>query len=129
MKTLRQVHLYLGCLFAPLMIYFSLSGVWQVFRLNDLPKDEPPSALHSLLHELSKPHKSSTLPGLDPKTDHSTAFNGLTLLMGLGLIITASIGIVLAVKCSRSPKLVLACLVAGVALPIVFLFLRTSIPI
>jgi hypothetical protein len=124
MKALRQLHLYLGCIFAPLIIYFCLSGTWQLLRLNDIPKNEPPSAVHSVLHELSKPHTTSTLPSSNPKTEASVAFTGIALLMGLGMIATASIGIALAVRYGRSPKLVWLCLGAGVTVPLILLFLH-----
>jgi len=124
MKALRQIHLYLGCLFAPLIIYFSMSGAWQVFRLNDIPKNESPTAIRSLFHELSKPHKSSTLPGQDPKTGRSTVFNWIAFSMALGLISTTMIGLLLAFRYNRSTRLVWFCLLGGILLPILFLFLR-----
>ena len=122
MRTLRQIHLYMGCIFAPLIIYFSLSGAWQVFRLNDIPKNEPPSLLNHYLHELSKPHTNSTLPGSNPKSHHSQTFMGITLIMGLGLTLTTFMGIILALKSSRSPRIVVLCIGLGVALPISLLF-------
>jgi len=124
MKTLRQLHLYLGCIFAPLIIYFSISGAWQVFRFNDVPKDQPSSAVRAFFHELSKPHTNSTLPGLNPKTDHSIVFNGIAVLMSAGMIITASIGLLLAFKYTRSPRTVWFCVIGGIVLPIVLLFIR-----
>jgi hypothetical protein len=124
MKNLRQLHLYLGCIFAPLIIYFSLSGAWQTFRFNDVPKDEPPTVLHSVLHELSKPHTSSTLPGANPKTDQSLAFSWVALFMGLGMITTAVLGIVIALR-GRAPKVALLCLGAGTAIPILLLLLKS----
>lgn len=30
MKKLRSIHLYLGCIFAPLLLFFAVSGIWQV---------------------------------------------------------------------------------------------------
>lgn len=124
MKSLRQIHTYLGCLFAPLILYFSLSGAWQVFRLNNLPKDEPATAVQSLLHEISKPHTSATLPGANPKTDSSLAFKCLSLGLGLGLAATTLIGITLALRTPRSKSLTLVCLGAGILLPLLFLLVH-----
>ncbi len=124
MKNLRLVHLYLGCVFAPLIIYFSLSGAWQIFRLNDLPKDSPPTAIQSFFHELSKPHKSSTLPTYDSKTEHSQAFNWIALFMSVGLIFTTLIGLILAFRFSKSPRFLLFCVGLGLLLPIALLFLK-----
>jgi hypothetical protein len=122
MKTLRQLHLYLGSLFAPLIFYFCLSGAWQVFRWNDVPKDSP-SAMHSVLHELSNPHTHSTLPGRNPKIAHSTFFDIAATASALGMILTALLGVVLAVRFARQPSLVYLCLGTGLFLPLVFLLL------
>jgi hypothetical protein len=126
MKTLRQVHLYLGCLFAPLMIYFALSGAWQVFRLNDLPEEDggTPSALRTFLHSLSNPHTHSTMPGLSSKVAHSVAFDWMAVATSIGIIATAGIGLALAWKYTRSPKLVLLAIGAGLVLPFAFLALH-----
>ena len=33
MNFLRRIHLYLGCFFAPMLVFFSISGIWQVYGL------------------------------------------------------------------------------------------------
>ena len=40
MKTLRTLHLYLGCIFAPILIFFAVSGLWQTmgWTLDDVPQ-------------------------------------------------------------------------------------------
>jgi CDP-diglyceride synthetase len=124
MKTLRQVHLYLGCLFAPMIIYFALSGAWQVYRFNNVPKTEPASGLRSFFHELSKPHTDSTLPGKDPKGSRSGAFNIIALLMALGLIVTTSLGLTLAFRFGKNQNLVWLAVTVGVALPLLLLFIK-----
>ena len=121
MKNLRQLHLYLGCVFAPLIIYFSLSGAWQVFRWNNVPKDEV-SATRSFLHELSQPHTHSTLPGRDPKTQKSVLFNYAAAGMGLGMGVTSIFGILIALRYTKQRRLVLFCLIAGLLVPICLLF-------
>ena len=30
MQKLRNLHLYLGCMFAPLLLFFAVSGIWQM---------------------------------------------------------------------------------------------------
>jgi hypothetical protein len=122
MKTLRQIHLYLGCIFAPLIIYFCLSGVWQVFRYNDVPKEGEVSGLRTVLHELSKPHTNSTLPGNNPKEAKSSFFSLVAAAMGIGIIITALLGIVLALQFSKRVPMVFLCLGLGTFVPILFLF-------
>ena len=31
MKRLRAIHLYLSCVFAPLLLFFAISGIWQTW--------------------------------------------------------------------------------------------------
>src|SRR4051812_48057516 len=114
MKNIRQLHLYLGCLFAPLIIYFSVSGMWQVFRFNDLPEESAPTTLQVMLHEASKPHTHSTLPGRKPKDESvAKAFNWIAVAMAIGMTLTSLLGIVLAIRFSRRPALPIACILAG----------------
>ncbi|MBI3558192.1 MAG: hypothetical protein HY074_18150, partial [Deltaproteobacteria bacterium] len=83
MRSLRQIHLYLGCIFAPLLIYFSISGAWQTFRFNDVPKgpDGEKATLRLALRALSNPHRNSTLPGYSAKTSQSVSFSAAAALM------------------------------------------------
>jgi len=124
MRNLRRLHLYLGCLFAPLLIYFALSGCWQLFRLNDLPKKDPATRVQTVLHEWSKPHTNSTAPGNSPKEARSALFNGFALLMGLGLSTTSILGVIMALQMTRQRKLVIGCLLGGVTIPLVLLLLK-----
>jgi hypothetical protein len=43
MLKLRLVHFYLGPFFAPLILFFALSGVLQVFKLHEAYRDVPGS--------------------------------------------------------------------------------------
>jgi hypothetical protein len=45
MSFLRIVHLYLSCFFAPLLILFLLSGLWQTYGLEHVEAAERPSLL------------------------------------------------------------------------------------
>jgi hypothetical protein len=116
MKTLRTAHLYLGCLFAPLIIYFCLSGAWQLFRFNDVPKDEP-APVRAVLHALSSPHTNSTAPFRSPKTSHSTLFSVASLFAALGMIATAVLGVLLAFQLPARRRAALLCLLAGLLVP------------
>ena len=123
MKQLRQIHLYLGCVFAPLLIYFALSGLWQLYRLNDIPKGETPTAIQSLLHDASNPHTHSAFPGKNPRESHSQIFDIYSTFMALGIVLTTLIGVFLALRFARNAVLVWGCLILGTALPIVTLLL------
>ena len=116
------MHLYLGCIFAPLLMYFAVSGAWQLYRFNNVPKGEI-APVRSFLHEVSNPHTHSTLPGGDPKTEKSPAFNLFSLFMAIGITATSVLGVIIALKSSRR-RPVLICLILGVAIPIAALFLK-----
>jgi hypothetical protein len=40
MQKLRSVHLYLGCLFAPMLLFFAISGIWQTYILGKTAKED-----------------------------------------------------------------------------------------
>lgn len=122
MQLVRQWHLYLSCLFSPVLIYFSLSGAWQTFRFNDIPRDSTPTKWQRLFHELSKPHKEGTPPGYDTKKVHSDWFNAFSLSMGLGIAATSLLGILLALQMTRRRAVALVLLVVGTVVPVVFLY-------
>ncbi len=118
MKTLRQIHLYLGCVFAPVLIFFAVSGAWQLFGLHRATKDgsyEPPRALVLL----SDVHQFQHLP--PSKVESGTPLRYFILLASAGLVMTTLLGIVMAFRFTRSKGSVLACLIAGVAIPVLFL--------
>ena len=33
MKKLRILHVYLGCVFAPMLLFFAISGIWQTLGI------------------------------------------------------------------------------------------------
>ncbi|MGZ3655380.1 MAG: hypothetical protein ACXVB9_12815 [Bdellovibrionota bacterium] len=119
---MRTLHLSLGCLFAPLIIYFCLSGAWQVFGLNDVPK-EAPTQTRVLLHAISNPHTHSTAPGRNPKTAESLLFSVAAALAAVGMIVTSLIGIALALQLNRKRRIVLACLALGILVPAALLYI------
>jgi hypothetical protein len=125
MKNLRQLHVYLGCFFAPLLIYFTLSGSWQVFRLHDLPKNQPGTASQRFLHAFSNPHRDATLPWHDPKTETSVLFEIFAAAAALGFFALSVMGLQMAVQVKSRRKKVWLCLFAGTVIPIIFLFFHT----
>jgi len=106
-KDLRRVHLYLGSFFAPMLLFFALSGVWQEFGLQKYG---------GWIRYLSAIHTGSRLKS-EAHHPSSLFLQGFTVLMGASLIVTIILGLVLAFKYGRS-KVTLACLAAGVLLPL-----------
>ena len=122
MKTIRQLHLYLGTFCAPLILYFCLSGAWQVFSLHDIPKGEPGTASQRVLHALSMPHTHSTPPGGNPRADHSRFFDVAACATALVMIASALLGLVLSYRFTKRPLVVTLILGVGVAIPLLLLW-------
>lgn len=111
MKKLRALHLYLGCLFAPLLVFFAISGLWQTL------------GYHSpLLSRLSTIHTSHQLK------DGSSLSGGvlmlLVVLMAVSFVFTTLLGVVLAVRQGGSRRAAYGCLVLGAVGPAVLVLLR-----
>ena len=117
---LRDLHLYLGCLFAPALIFFAVSGAWQIYRLNDSAKDGSYTAPQPV-RVLSAIHTGQHLPGA--KALAYTPLHTFALLAAIGLIVTTTLGIVMAFRYGRSGRAALLCLICGVAIPTAILLI------
>lgn len=114
MKLLRTLHLFLSCLFAPILIFFAVTGSWQLFNWHESTRDKtyiaPPA-----LAALSFVHKDAHLPGTPGR--QPTPLRYFMLAAAVGLVATAAIGIVMAYRFSRRPMVATICLLAGIVLP------------
>lgn len=120
MKFLRTLHLYLSCLFAPILIFFSVTGSWQLFNWHESKKDKTYTA-PAALGALSFVHKDAHLPGTPGR--QPTPLRYFMLAAAAGLVATAGIGVVMAYRFSRRPIAATICLFAGVAFPAVLLWI------
>ena len=119
MRKLRKLHLYVGCLFAPALAFFIVSGTWQTFHLNDIKKDgsyKPPAWMTAL----SDVHIQQRAAGT-PK-HASQAFRIFVLAMAGFLLVTTSVGILMALQAASSPWVVWSCLLAGIILPVLLIW-------
>lgn len=118
---LRRLHLWLGCLFAPLLIYFCLSGAWQTLGWDNGKSED---GWQRSLHHLSNPHTSQTWPeGSAKKGQSSEAFRYFAAAMALGISLTGLLGIQMAYKSIRPWWKVSLILAAGILLPLGMLWL------
>ncbi len=109
MKSLRQLHLYLGCFFAPLVAF---TGILQTYRLHEAPKNQPPPP--AWIRSLAMVHKDQHLARNEP----ATAMKLLTVAMAGALTLTMILGVVMAFKFGRSRLAVIGCLVLGTVIPV-----------
>ena len=119
MTTLRKLHLYLGCIFAPALIFLSCTGALQLYDLHESRKDGSYIA-PKMLQSFGQVHKHQNLPGDARGSGGSMKI--FMLAAAVGLVFTTVLGIVMAFRVSRGAGPVLACLAAGIVLPLALLF-------
>ena len=112
MRQLRTVHLYLGCIFGPLLLYFAISGIWQTLKLHLVTDGSEALAV------LSTIHTSRGLKSAGASTLSSPLLETYVVAMAVGLIITAILGIVMAIRFGRSLRAVYLSLAVGTLLPL-----------
>jgi len=111
MQKLRSIHLYLGCVFAPLLVFFAVSGVWQTVGFKS-----------ELLLRLSTIHTADTLK--DGNELGSVPLRVFVILMAVSFVITTVLGVVMALRFGQSRKVALYCLASGALVPTVLVLLR-----
>src|SRR3982074_3618784 len=95
MRFLRTLHLYLGCLFAPILIFFAVTGSWQLFNYHQSKKDGSYTAPRALA-VLSAVHKDAHIP---PTPDRSpTPLRYFMLMAAIGLVTTPMLGVIIAYR-------------------------------
>ncbi|MCH8967862.1 MAG: hypothetical protein IIA66_01945 [Planctomycetes bacterium] len=125
-RTLRKVHLYLSCAVAPLLLFFIISGSWQTFMLHRGTKDNtyrPPA----IVAQLSAVHTTQSLPRAEGASTEKTPFRIIVLLMSVGLVLTISIGVIMAFRVSQRKRLVWMTLTAGAAVPALVVLLELAL--
>jgi len=120
MRTLRRIHLYLGCFFAPLLIFYVATGWYQTVN-PDRRKGVGDST--DFVSRLNRVHVEQYYP-TDSASGYSTyLFRGLVVAMAVALITTIVLGIILAFRTIRHKWPVWLSLALGILLPIVMLWL------
>lgn len=119
MLFLRRLHLYLGCLFAPALIFFAVTGGWQLYRFHDSAKDHSYVAPQPL-QVLSAVHMNSHLPG--KRASEYTPLRTFSLLAAVGLVLTTVLGVVMAFRFSKNVFAPIFCLAGGLLIPLLILF-------
>jgi len=120
-RTLLRVHRFAGLVVAPLVLFFAVSGIWQLFRLHDSRKDGSYTAPETLsvasdLH-MAEHLKDAGAMGLAFKVSMSA--------VGVILATTTLLGIVVALRVTRPRWLAIVLLLTGAALPPILYFLAT----
>jgi len=113
-RAIRQLHLYLGCVFAPLLVFYAVTGALQCFNYHVTLKNgyKPPL----WIQEMSRVHMDAKV--VQPSARQPGYFRYYVLAMSAGLVMTTILGVILAFKVTRSAWRVWACLTMGLVLPV-----------
>lgn len=137
MRRLRQWHLYLGILFAPAIIFFAFSGMIQTIGWQDGPA---PAAWIRAIAGIHK-HQALPRPRVERHEDHGPADHApkpagrhddhdgpsaiplkvFVLLLSLGLIASAALGVAIALTNRATRRVSWIMLSVGVVLPVALL--------
>jgi hypothetical protein len=110
-KTLLQLHRYAGLITAPLILFFAISGAWQVFRLHEDTKKGTYKA-PAALKEMSDFHKAEHLT--KPK---ALPFKWAVTTAAAILVIGTSLGLIAAFRLTRPKWVAAVLLLFGAAIP------------
>jgi len=114
MNRMRRFHLLLGCFFAPALLFFTVSGIFQTLRLHKDVKNGYQAP--EILKVMAKIHKDQKMPDSPPQPQ-PWPLQGFVLLMSAGFIFSTLAGLVMAFKYYRPRWVVWVLLAAGGILP------------
>ena len=120
MNRLRRLHTYLGCFFAPLLIFFVATGWYQTWN-PDRKKGVGEGG--GWIGKMMTIHVDQILESAKATAYDPRPFQYLVILMSLALIATTLIGIFLAFRFSRQKWPIWISLALGVLAPVVVLWL------
>jgi hypothetical protein len=137
----RQMHLYLGMIFAPSIMFFAFTGSLMVFSLHeDHNGYEPPQWIEVVaqIHKNQKTtlkRKQPELQDVAPSPERKNQIKSeppvarillkwFCLSMSIGIILTTGLGIYMSFIYNKEHRLLWGLLCAGLALPVVLLWLQ-----
>jgi hypothetical protein len=114
MRFLRSLHLVLGCFFAPLLLFYAVSGFWQLFGWQwSTTRDDQGLALASTIHT------GRGLKGGDISTLSSAPMRWFAAALAVCLVVMVVTGLVLALRSAKSKAAGWA-IAAGFVIPLAF---------
>lgn len=125
MKFLRRVHLYLGVLYAPLLLFFLGTGWYQVLNPDRLKST---SEAETWVQKFRVIHTDQIYPrdGAAERVASPKVFQWLVYGMSAALILATLVGLVLAFRSVKPRWPVWLALVAGILIPVGVLWLGSA---
>ena len=118
-QRLREIHLFFGVFFSPLLLLFIITGWWQTFVRDE---DRDRGYFNSIMGKFSTIHTDEYFARNGASHHSSEIFKILVGAMAMALIISILIGLALA--CQNRKKVVLAVVsfFLGILVPVVILY-------
>lgn len=120
MKTLRRVHLWLGCFFAPMLLFYVGTGWYQTLTLN---RTKIPGEAEGIVAKLREVHVNQVFPAGSVMGYRTWMYKTVVVVMSIALIVTVVLGIVMAFRAARKQWPVWLALALGVLVPVLTLWL------
>ncbi|MBX7246827.1 MAG: hypothetical protein K1X53_15125 [Candidatus Sumerlaeaceae bacterium] len=117
---IRRLHLYMGVVFAPMLLFFAISGAWQTFELQSGSDEHPAPKVLSILSDV---HTSQHMQLGEAEVHSSKPFQWFVVAMTFGFIATTILGVLMAFQFTKEKWKVWACLAAGFLLPVMLLYI------
>ncbi len=119
-RLLRRTHLHLGVFFAPLLLFFVVTG-WHQTANPDRRKGTNDS--EDWVSRLNRVHVEQYYPTKSAEGYSTRMFSALVALMSVALIATVVLGVALAFQALKSKWAVWLSLGLGIAVPMLTLWL------
>ena len=150
MRRIRQLHLYLGLFFAPMLLLFAISGALQVYRINEekgyggtppawmqwiaaihknqaaprertpVPKTLTPAAVDHDEHDAPKPATARTT-AKPPAKPAGALLKIFAVFLAIALALSTLLGIIIALNARATRRIGIVMLAIGTILPIILL--------
>jgi hypothetical protein len=120
MKFIRRLHLYLGCFFAPLLLFYVATGWYQTVTLD---RNKNVGEAETFVAKMASIHKDQIYPTESALGYSTKAFKILVVFMSIALILSVLSGLYLAFRTLRQKWLVWGSLALGLAVPVMILWL------
>ena len=120
MKLLRRIHTYLGCFFAPLLLFFVSTGWYQTVSMD---RHKGQGEAGDWKARLTSVHVDQIYPSKSATSYSPALFKLLVVVMAVALTVTLLLGVFMAVRFARNKWPIWLSLGLGFVVPMLFLWL------
>jgi len=115
MTIIRMLHLYLGCVFAPILLLLAGTGIVQMLF---------PAYAGGLSTRFFGLHTARAMK--DGTEWTGLAWRWFVAAMAASLMLSVVLGLVMAFRHAKRPVTILACLLTGIAVPVVLILAKIA---